>query len=91
MPCWEFFEQQSKDYQDTVLPPKVKPRVAVEAGAGFGWERWIGRRGSQVVMHTYGASAPPKVNMEKFGFTAQKVMEAAKAAMARWDLFDEVL
>lgn len=91
MPCWEFFEQQSKEYQETVLPPRVKPRVVVEAAAGFGWERWIGRRGGQVVMHTYGASAPSKVNMEKFGFTAQKVMEEAKATMARWDIFDESL
>ncbi|GMU55949.1 MAG: transketolase [Candidatus Xenobia bacterium] len=91
MPCWEFFEQQPVEYQEQIFPPKVKPRVAVEAAAGMGWERWIGRKGGQVCMTTYGASAPSKTNMEKFGFTAQKVVDEALSTRARWGMYEDPL
>ncbi len=60
MPCWEQFELQDQAYQDSVLPPDIAPRVAVEQAATLGWERYVGRRGGIIGMHTFGASAPLK-------------------------------
>src|SRR5262245_14162745 len=58
MPSWDIFEQQTQEYQDTVLPPQVTARVAVEQASTFGWERYVGRAGRMLGMHTFGASAP---------------------------------
>ncbi len=77
MPSWELFEGQSEDYRRGVLPPEVKARVAVEAGVGFGWERYVGDQGIVVGMSGFGASAPGGQVLAKFGFTAENV--AAKA------------
>ena len=60
MPSWELFEQQGKEYRDTVLPPRITARVAVEAGATIGWDRYAGSSGMILGMHRFGASAPPK-------------------------------
>jgi transketolase len=81
MPCWEWFARQDGDYRDSVLPPQVAARVSVEAGVSFGWQRWIGPRGIAVGLDRFGASAPGEVNLEKLGFTAQRVAEAIKQVL----------
>lgn len=78
MPSWELFEQQSREYRDSVLPPAIKARVAVEQGSTLGWERYAGRI---IGMHTFGASAPIKALQNRFGFTADRVVATAKAEM----------
>ena len=78
MPCWELFEQQSREYQDSVLPPDVTARVAVEQASTWGWAHYVGREGTIIGMHTFGASAPLKELKERFGFTPQKVADAAR-------------
>jgi transketolase len=78
MPCWEIFSQQSAEYQGAVLPPSITARVSVEAGATFGWCRWIGNKGIAIGLDRFGASAPGPVNMEKLGFTPEHVAEAVR-------------
>jgi transketolase len=78
LPSWELFESQPQEYRDSVLPPGVLARVAVEAGVPMGWERYVGPCGAVVgIAGRYGASAPVKVVMEKYGFTAQNVADKA--------------
>ncbi|HEY6389236.1 MAG TPA: transketolase [Candidatus Acidoferrum sp.] len=81
MPSWEIFEHQSQEYQDTVLPPAIKARVAVEQASSFGWERYAGRPGQLNCMKTFGASAPLKELQKKFGFEPDQVVKAAKAVL----------
>jgi transketolase len=83
MPSWELFEQQDEAYRDSVFPPSVHARVAVEQAATFGWERWVGLRGTVVGMRTFGASAPLKNLLQKFGFTVDNVVKAARDTIAR--------
>jgi transketolase len=83
MPSWELFEHQSQEYRDHVLPPEVTARVAVEEASTFGWERYTGRQGAVLGMHTFGLSAPMKVVAQRFGFDADHVVSAAKAQVAR--------
>ncbi|MBV9573393.1 MAG: transketolase [Acidobacteriales bacterium] len=78
MPCWELFEGQSSEYREQVLPHDVKARVAVEMASTFGWSRYVGDTGEVLGMHRFGASAPAKDLMQKFGFTTEKVVEAAR-------------
>ncbi|SFI98952.1 transketolase [Planctomicrobium piriforme] len=78
MPSWEIFEQQSQEYRDSVLPPKVTARVSVEQGATLGWERYIGMTGKAIGMQTFGGSAPYKDLQKKFGFVPELVVAAAK-------------
>jgi len=73
MPCWEAFNSQSEEYRESVLPSSVRARVAVEAGATLGWHRWVGDNGAVIGLDRFGASAPGKTNMEKFGFTPENV------------------
>jgi transketolase len=82
MPSWELFEEQSQRYKDLVLPPAVKARVGIEAGVRQGWEKWLGEKGNFVGMSTFGASAPGKICFEKFGISADKIVEAAKNSIA---------
>jgi transketolase len=79
MPSWEIFEQQSQDYKNSVLPPEVTARVSVEQASTMGWDRYVGPGGHILGMHTFGASAPFTVLQEKFGFTPDKAVSAAKA------------
>ncbi len=79
MPSWTLFEEQSDHYKQEVLPDEVKVRVAVEAAIPLGWERYVGERGGVIAMRSFGASAPGKVNMEKFGFTSDNIADTAKA------------
>ena len=83
MPSWDVFEHQDHSYKDSVLPPDVHARVAVEQAATLGWDRYVGRLGSQIVMHTFGASAPLKALKTKFGFTPERVVDEAKKQIAR--------
>jgi transketolase len=82
MPCWELFEKQDKKYRDSVLPPKVKARVGIEAGVEQGWWKWLGDKGIFIGMSSFGASAPGKVCFEKFGITTENVIKAVKKAMS---------
>jgi transketolase len=82
MPSWELFERQPQEYRTSVLPPDVTARVAIEQASTFGWERYVGTGGAIVAMSTFGASAPLKELQSKFGFTPEKVVEAAKAQLA---------
>ncbi len=83
MPSWEIFEQQTQEYRDSVLPPGVKARVAVEQASTFGWERYVGTSGVVIGMKTFGASAPLKELQRKFGFEPERVVAAAKALLGR--------
>ena len=83
MPSWELFEQQDDDYRAAVLPPEVTRRVAVEQASTLGWERYTGLRGTILGMKTFGASAPLKELLVKFGFTGDNVYAAAKQQLAR--------
>jgi transketolase len=82
MPCWELFDAQPQTYRDSVLPPSVKARVGVEQASTFGWHRYVGDHGSVVGMHTFGASAPLKELLTKFGFTSDSVSQAARESLA---------
>jgi len=83
MPSWELFEQQPQAYRDSVLPAKVKARVAVEQGSILGWERYVGDSGRIIGMNTFGASAPLKELQRKFGFEPGQVVLAAKEQLGR--------
>ncbi|WP_275129309.1 transketolase-like TK C-terminal-containing protein, partial [Steroidobacter cummioxidans] len=83
MPSWELFELQDETYQAEVLPPEIEARVSVEQAATIGWERYVGRYGAKIGMHTFGASAPLKALLNKFGFTPDRVAEAAREQLAR--------
>lgn len=83
MPCWELFERQPRQYRDTVLPPAITARVAVEAASGFGWERYTGFDGAILGMTSFGLSAPANVVMAHFGFEPAHVVALAKAHIAR--------
>jgi len=83
MPSWELFESQDDAYKNEVLPHSVLGRVAVEQGAVMGWDRYIGWGGAVIGMHTFGASAPAADLQKKFGFTPDKVLEAARAQAKR--------
>jgi transketolase len=77
MPSWHLFEKQDQTYRDTVLPPQIRARVSVEQGSVIGWDRYAGPTGAIIGMHTFGSSAPLKDLLTKFGFTPEKVLEAA--------------
>jgi transketolase len=81
MPSWELFEQQSQSYRDSVLPPEVTARVSVEQASTFGWERYVGPAGTMIGMASFGASAPLKELQKKFGFTVDRVVEAARSQL----------
>jgi transketolase len=83
MPCWELFEQQDAAYKANVLPLNVTARVSVEMASTFGWERYVGAKGEMVGMHSFGASAPLKDVLKKFGFSAEKVVAAAQEVLGK--------
>jgi transketolase len=84
MPSWELFDRQEARYRDEVLPPSVKARVAVEAAAVLGWDRYVGSRGATIGMRGFGASAPVNDLMKEFGFTPENVSQTAKSQIAFW-------
>jgi transketolase len=83
MPSWELFAQQPQAYRDTVLPPGVRARVSIEAGATLGWERWVGEQGISIGIDHYGASAPAAALASAFGFTAENVAKIASGLLAK--------
>ena len=83
MPCWELFAEQPQEYRDEVLPPSVEARVSVEAGITFGWERWVGSRGTTVGVDRFGASAPYQRILEELGLTVDAVAAAATGVLER--------
>ena len=78
MPCWELFEEQDTAYKDSVLPPAITARVAIEQAGPLGWDRYVGNTGAKVVMSTFGASAPIGKLQAQFGFTVENVVKLAK-------------
>jgi len=83
IPSFELFERQDAAYKESVLPASVTARVSVEMASTFGWERYVGPKGKMVGMHTFGASAPLKDLLKKFGFTVENVVAAAKEALGK--------
>ena len=81
MPCWELFEEQSREYRQEVLPPSVPARVAVEAGVAQGWDRYVGPSGAIIALDRFGASAPGDVALRELGFTVENVVKHAKALL----------
>jgi len=82
MPSWDIFELQSAEYRDSVLPPHVTRRIAIEQASTFGWERYVGAHGRILGMKTFGASAPLKELQKKYGFQPENLVAAAKALLA---------
>jgi transketolase len=83
MPSWDIFEHQTQQYRDSVLPPHVSARVAIEQASTFGWERYVGAKGRVIGMTTFGASAPLKELQRKFGFEPTRVTAVAKELVGR--------
>jgi transketolase len=83
MPSWELFEQQDEAYRNTVLPPKIKKRLAVEAGVTFGWYKWVTSEGDVIGIDRFGMSAPGDEVMKYFGFTVENVCERARALVGK--------
>jgi transketolase len=82
MPSWEIFEKQDAAYRQSVFPDAVTARVSVEMATTFGWDRYVGPKGRMIGMHRFGASAPLKDVLKKFGFTVDVVIAEARSAMA---------
>jgi transketolase len=83
MPSWDLFEHQDEDYKEEVLPRDVKARVSVEMAAVLGWSQYVGPTGISIGMRSFGASAPLKDLLKKFGFTQEHVVSAAREAMEK--------
>lgn len=80
-PSWELFKAQSQNYKDSVLPPSISARIAVETGISMGWEQWVGSKGQIIAMDRFGASAPYKTLLKEFGFTPENVIQQAKGLL----------
>jgi transketolase len=83
IPSWELFDDQDAAYRDSVLPPDVTARVSVEQASVFGWARYVGTNGQSIGMRSFGASAPLKDLQREFGFTVERVVDAAKAQLGQ--------
>jgi transketolase len=83
MPSWELFDDQDRSYRDSVLLPTVKARVSVEQASDFGWSKYTGSEGHNICIESFGASAPLKQLMKKFGFNVENIVAAAKNQIAR--------
>jgi transketolase len=83
MPSWDIFEHQPQSYRDSVLPPAVTARLAVEQGSALGWDRYVGPAGKVIGMKTFGASAPLKELLRNFGFEPERVVAAARELLGR--------
>jgi transketolase len=83
MPSWDIFEREPQAYRDSVLPPDVHARIAIEQASTFGWERYVGREGAVIGMETFGASAPLKALQQHFGFEPANVVATAHRLLGR--------
>jgi transketolase len=81
MPCWELFDRQPAAYRESVLPGSLKARLAIEAGAGLGWKRYVGDAGDSISLDRFGASAPGDVVMRELGYSVENVVRRAKALL----------
>lgn len=79
VPSFDLFEQQSAEYKESVLPNAVRKRVAVEMGASFGWERYVGLDGKVIGIDKFGASAPGETVIKNYGFTVENVVNTVKS------------
>ena len=77
-PSWELFSSQDPEYRDSVLLPSLTKRLAVEAAASLGWERWIGPKGTMISIDRFGASAPYDKLFQEYGFTVDNVLDKAR-------------
>jgi len=91
LPSWELFSAQSAAYQESVLPAKVRKRVAIEAGASLGWHRWVGDEGTIIAVDRYGASAPGAEIFQHYGLTAENVAATALRLLGRMDEAEQEL
>ncbi len=82
MPSWSLFEQQPRAYRESVLPASITARVSIEAAVTLGWDRYVGPQGVMIGVNRFGASAPYKEIYKHYGLTAERVAEAAEAAIA---------
>jgi len=82
MPCWELFEEQDEAYRAVVLPPEITARVSIEAGATFGWTRWIGERGVAVGLDRFGGSAPAGTLYDKLGLGVERIVRAVRGLVS---------
>src|SRR5262245_2243910 len=85
MPSWELFEKQSQEYRDSVLPPSVQARLAVEAGVSQGWHRYVGDQGDVISVDRSGASAPGETVMREYGFTVENVFKRGLDLLGKWN------
>lgn len=83
MPSWDRFEQQSKEYKESVIPKSVKKRLGIEMGSSLGWHRYVGDEGEVLAIDTFGASAPGEKIMEEYGFSVNNVVARVKALLAQ--------
>jgi transketolase len=83
LPCWELFDRQDAAYREEVLPPGVAARVSIEEASTIGWDHYVGPGGTRIGMHTFGSSAPLRDLQTKFGFTPDRVAEAAREVLER--------
>ncbi len=81
MPCMELFEAQSQEYRDTVLPPAVSARLAVEPGASMSWWKWVGSQGDVLGIDRFGASAPGARVLQELGFSVENIAARARALL----------
>jgi transketolase len=81
MPTWDIFEREMQAYRNSVLPPAVTARIAIEQASTFGWEWYVGLKGKVIGMRTFGASATLKALQQEFGFTVDNVVATAKALL----------
>jgi transketolase len=83
LPCFDLFDEQPREYRDSVLPPTVTCRLAIEASSGLGWERYVGLAGSIHAIRRFGASAPLKDLAKHFGFTTETIVREALALLGK--------
>jgi transketolase len=83
MPSWDLFEAQPQSYRDSVLPPHMQARLAVEAGSTQGWQRYVGDHGDVIGVERFGASAPGNTVMHEYGFSVDNVCARAKALLGQ--------
>jgi transketolase len=81
MPCWELFEEQAQTYRNDILPPDIRARLGVEAGARLGWDRYVGPQGDVICLDRFGASAPGDVALRELGFNVENVVRRARALL----------
>jgi transketolase len=82
LPCWEIFERQDANYREAVLGSSSSPRISIEAGATFGWDRYLGARGVAIGVDRFGASAPGETVLRELGITAERAVSVAKELLA---------